>query len=512
MTAHDSTNPVTSLPLTAIAPPEHRFVDAYPRRCPDPECNSVAYCVSLHRDRRQYACAMCAKPVDRDSMIRCPRCLGAAYITHDGAIHCAKSHTCKPVLPPYQEPNAEWESTVDFATMHDFTHALKAKTYWRGEGPLGGLALRYGYYEETRGEFVPGSGDAEWEAIRADNLKRIVEMTDALDEFGKVVLHDKSIKKTGTSWHREIGAAMAFVLFNSIVTRGGQYKTNSEQVRLGIRRATPFSGYRHALCTAVGLENPEAVSNGRGSGSLAYVSDNTYTHGLPGGILFQGEGMSVNPSRNGASVNTTSKYTGEDDALACIEAARIGGLWSRVEYGADGTVALNEHGCSKVARCDGGRLLTPVELELLRLCDAGESIPIGKNKDEKETRRLKVGEAVKWLKATDARRKAFPEARHLLERDAKTMLSRARRAVIEAMQAWQMIPVVVREPNKSRAQGAHVAGGWAGVVGEGSAKDGNVNTNDATRVRVEFDPGAGGWNDYSDTNVTDDIGDEGDSQ
>ncbi len=489
MTAHSITIPSTSLPLTAIEPPEHAFVNKYPRRCPDPECNSVAYCVSLNRHRRQYVCAVCAKIVDRDSMIRCPMCLGAAYVDHGGAVHCARSQSCKPILPPFQEPNAEWESTVDFATMHDFAQALKAKTYWRGEGPLGGLALRFGYYEETRGEFVPGSGDAEWEAIRTDNLNRIVEMTNALDEFGAVVLRDKSIKKTGTSWYREVGAAMAFVLFNAIVTRGGQYKDdNLEHVRLGLRRLTPFSGYRHALCTAVGLENPDALSNGKGAGSLAYVSDNKFTHSLPGGVLMQREGMAVNPSRNGANVSTTSKYTGEDDALACITSARIGGLWAPVEYGPDGTVAVDEHGKSKVARCDGGRALTAVELELLRLCDAGETIPIGKNKDEKETRRLKVGEAIRWLKATDARRKNFPEARHLLERDARTMVSRARRAVIDAMVAWQMIPVTVREPRKGKTRG--VADGDGDVL--------SIDRGDATRVRLDFDPNAGGWNDDTD--------------
>lgn len=513
MTAPVEQPRATSLPLTAIEVPEHRFVDAYPRRCPDPECNSVAYCVSLHRDRRQYVCAMCAKPVNRDSMIRCSRCLGTAYVDKDGSVRCASSHSCKPILAPFQEPNATWESTVDFATMHDFAHALKAKAYWRGEGPLGGLALRFGYYEETRGEFVPGSGDEEWEAIRAGNLARIVEMTETIDEFGKAVLRDKSIKKTGTSWHREIGAAMCFVLFNSIVTRGGQYKSNDDLVRLGIRRSTPFSGYRHALCTAVGMENPDAVATGRGAGSLAYASDNTYTHGLPGGILFQSEGMSVNPSRNGASVKTTSKYTGEDDTLACIEASRIGGLWSPVEYGLDGTVALDPTtGKTKIARCDGGRPLTDVEFELLRLCDAGESIAIGKNKDEVETRRLKVGEALRWLKATDARRKRFPDARHLLERDARTMLSRARHAVVTAMVAWQMIPVPVREAKGSKKQGANMAGGWA-VVHAGKNGSGNSDsadgsdassTSEATRVRMEFDPCAGGWSD----DLNDDTGSE----
>jgi hypothetical protein len=474
----------TSLPATAIEPPEHPFVNSFPRRCPDPDCNAVAFCASVSREHRSYVCAMCAKHVPRDGMIRCPRCMGAAFVDRDGSVYCGARRPCPTIVSYLRDPVPAWEAAIQSATASHTPEEWgleNVATWTRYSGPSG-LARRFGYYEETRGEFVPGTDDAAWDEIHQDNIRRIDEMTSAIDDFGAVVLADNAIKSTGTSWVREFGGAMAVLLCNAIVTRGGQYKGNDELVRTGIRRTTPFSGYRHALCTAVGLENPESMSNGRGAGSLAYVSDNTYTHGLPGGILMQTEGMSVNPSRNGANANTTSRYTGEDDSAACVTSARIGGLWSAVEYGLDGTVAMKD-GTAKIARCDGGRALTAVEFELLRLCDAGETVPVGKGKKDKETRKLKVSEALWWMKATEERRARLPEARHLMDRDAKTMLTRARRAVIEAMEAWQMIPRQATDMKRKKSANA----------GHADAAD---------RVRMPFDPGGGGWSDVAEEVVS----------
>lgn len=431
------------MPTQPLFPiPDHLFVNDSPRRCTDAACcgtsdgAAVAYRVPSLGHRAVFACAACGVLVERDTRVVCPSCGGPTRIDAHDRLVCNRGR-CRPIVLPTEddEPVCAWESAFDpeaNAAMPEEWGLGGADTFARYHG--GGLALRFG--REHRGEHVDGSDDITLEALRVESAERIVQMTAAIDTFGEAVQADPLITKGGTTWFIVFGGAMALLLVNAIVRRGGDYEGITDLAHLRVQRTTPFAGYRHALGAACGYAHPEATSNGRGAGPLAYASDNPFLHGLPGGILMQEDGMSVNPSRNGASASTTSRYSGEDDVIACLAAARIGGLWSAVVYRDDGTVERPAV-CSEVGAFV--RPLTATERKLLELVDVGAMVPVARGCKELEHRRLKVGEALTWLRGP-TQRDRYPDARHLLERDAKAMLGKARRAVREAMHAWRMIP------------------------------------------------------------------------
>jgi hypothetical protein len=414
--------------------PEHRFANLRPRRCQDPDCGAVGYRgpKDRHHPLGRFLCAGCQRDVPRNGLRPCPMCGGRANVDQDrNELWCFGG--CEPIELPWKDAPAAWEHAVreDLETGRN--------RYDRYSGPSE-IERRFGH-EDHRGKHLQGADDFAIETAHQLAIERIDEMTKALDAYGQAVQRDPSVLKAGPSWFRDFGGPACLVLVNAILARGGAYKGAVDFANIRPARTTPFAGYRHAVSYCWGDPEYQRVADHRDSLSspMGRLSSNFYTTSLPQGMQF--DTVVAKPSRNGAALPRPDRYQGEDDVGTCIRAARIGGEWQPVQYRADGTV-------DTPARCKGGRPLTATELELLRLCDVGQAMPCPGDRNETEFRRLKVGEALACMRRCRA---DYPDARHMLEADAKALLKAARLAVREALLAWQAIPL--EEPRKPR-QGA----------------------------------------------------------
>lgn len=353
----------------------------------------------------------------------------------------------------------------------------------------GGLRAQWGEPDDD-GREQQSQGGAEYEAARLENLLRMVEMTDALDAFAAAIVavptnHKTDKGKPSTAlfacyiaaqherravtgypygdpamaiaaaqhhrdaldafaredhweWLHTFGGAICRALVNAIVGRGGSYQGTNELLSYAEAHETAFGSYRASLWWAF-----YGPVKGLGEGSpMAGLGNAGYTHGLPGGILMQEEGISLHPSRNAsAGARNVNAIHLDRDVWACIGSARIGGIWDRADPERPDAARL----------CGGGRAVTTWEMELVRLCDVGCEVAVSKGKRDTDWRRLTVVEAVARVRAEAVSREksgqsTWGRARHLTAEEAKTALTRARRALTDALVAWRMIPLRTVEP------------------------------------------------------------------
>ena len=223
--------------------------------------------------------------------------------------------------------------------------------------------------------------------------------------------------------------ALALLAVNALRARGVEYLGSTEQVRARLQRPQPFSGYRHALAAAFGM-----VDHGESSpiphGAVAL-------HALPQGMVF-GK-IACRPSRS-YSAHAREPDTGAADVAAAILAARVGAR----TYSDGGRV-----------RHEPGRPLTDLELELVRLVDAGlvrdRAQTAGKGRRTKVSvlaiEPLHPREALAWLRA--AGRPGVPRT----EREARILLANARRAIRRVLEARGLIPGIAAESALDEAAG-----------------------------------------------------------
>lgn len=209
--------------------------------------------------------------------------------------------------------------------------------------------------------------------------------------------------------------ALALLAVNALRARGVEYEGSTEQVRARTQRSEPFGGYRHALAAAYGLTDPGECS-ALPHGAIA-------THALPQGMVL-GK-IACHPSRS-YSARAREPDTGADDVWAAIRDARVG------------TRTYSEGG--KVRHAPG-RPLTELELELVRLVDAGQLHPCalvsGQGRRSRVTR-LAI-EPLHPREALAALRVAGFEGVPT-EHEAKLLLVRARHAIKRVLEDRGLIP------------------------------------------------------------------------
>lgn len=343
----------------------------------------------------------------------------------------------------------------------------------------GGLQTRWGKPDDA-GRETTSEGGAAYEAERIENVVRIADMVNALDAFSTAVKADPSPGKRGhhalkpstclvqcvvaamredhheidAAEHRakaiaafmaeqrwemlhEVGGTACKILVNAILARGGSYAGADEVLSYAEHHATSFGSYRAALWFA--FYTP--VRNIGDGSPLAGMGSAEYTHTLQRGVQLESGKLTANPTRNGrADARNVVSLHLDHDVWACIAAARIGGQWSRKDP--------DKPEAPRV--CDGGRVLTAWERELVRLCDVGVEVAKGE-----DWRRLAVVEAVARIRREASQRRddaAWGTARHLSLDAAKVALSRARRALTDALVAWEMIPLRIATKKKQREE------------------------------------------------------------
>ena len=346
-----------------------------------------------------------------------------------------------------------------------------------GEGG-GGLVARWGSVDDPGRETTSEAG-AQYEHERLTNLSRIADMKDALNAFSATVQSDPKFDPNRTNaaaasliglvavatmqddtterraaidrfyaeqhweWISVLGGAACRVLVNAIVRRGGSYEGTAELLSYAEIHDTEFGSYRHALWWAFYVS-----TNALGEGSpLAGLGSAEYEHALPSGINLSQDVPTIHPTRNRSSTARNEyQRTRKRDVWACIGAARIGGLWER----RDPTEP------DRPLMCEGGRRVTAWELELVKLCDVGTEVESATRQRGKSAqpdydwRRLSIPEAVQRVQQLAREERDDPSwagARHLRDEDARASLTKARRAITDALVAWDMIPP--REPKRA---------------------------------------------------------------
>lgn len=467
------------------------------RRCP--HCSSVA---AQANGERLYVCAdvdacgVTFRPHDT----RCPRCHGIATL-EEGALLCRGA--CQPLSLPTVDPRAGWEMAAaealdaTYERMWGDPWAVAAfhDVAWDSySGPVSRLQQRWGApawgrdretgrqgWWEPQGREVMSEEGAKLARVHAANVQRIAEMSDALRAFGEAVQADTGIRLRGgtrtespamlpcvvaalpmvvpsrlasvgttairafwrddtcRSWMvREVGAAIVIELHRAIVQRGGSFEDISDMLRhLGGAREQPFAHYKHAVAFWCGDHGTTVL--GWGGSSLAHAGGAEPTHGLPGGMRIDEMAVSPSHASSGAARNV-GVWTMVQDVTACIGAARAGGEWTPPD----------PDKADRAATCAGGRRLAPWELELVRLCDFGVEVASTKTKGgtgaASEWRKLAVTEAVERVRAEAVAGAggtgdpAWGPARHLTTMAAKDALRAARRAIQDALEAWQLTP------------------------------------------------------------------------
>ena len=465
------------------------------RRCP--RCASVA---PRHLGEGAYVCAdPDCRHLFRPSL-RCPRCLGVVEVDHS-AVRCVAG--CAPVGLPAQEPRGGWE--VARADMLNATYDAMWGDPWGLDGmhhgvawdrysaPASALQARWGSPDDDGRETLSTEGAALAQA-HSDDARRVGEMSDVLREFAAAVTADDGLKLRGAPtrealalgpcvvaamvraerppqvtdayatdlaaqgvglmWEdpacrsyliREVGAAAIIELHKCIVARGGSFAGISDVLRqLGGPRETPFAGYRHAVAFWCGDHGSTTLGGGS---PLAGLGGATALFNIPCGPRF--DEIAVKPTRNGGgSARNAGTWTMARDVEACVEAARVGGRWhADIDEGEDATKATAWF-------CTGGRPLAQWELALVQLCDFGTEVTIkgGRGeKDQREWRKLAVVEAVDRVRELAAQRRTDAQwgpARHLTTQQGKDALRLARRAIQDALEAWEMVPA--REPLQTK--------------------------------------------------------------
>ncbi len=436
-------------------------------RCPDPACRGVGRLVGRdRRERRIYACSACGRQAERPTKHPCVSC-GAELTTVNGHFGCAPCAATKsrPTVPEY--PPSAWEAALSTghrarspeyleacgvaapqtwaAYPRDFAGRRASKLYQRFGLDLdadGEEVTRENDHDERFVRHVNGTDDevlAEGQFFRRQRLATLERTIWLIADHGKAIPevpkraprgYYKPLCRAVLAAYKQALLELSADVLDAIIARGGSFAGLTEGVRVRVERTTPFAGYRAALRASLGMQHPEAESPGRGAGSLGRSAATEYKHGLPSGMQF-GNKMAVNPSKNGASAASTSRGTSADDAVTCLRAARVGGTWLRAKFADDGQILTP-------AVCYGGRPLTPLELRLLELGDLGAWAGAGL---DLEWQKLKLSDALRRIQhAREGGAYVFPEARHLLAPAAKAMLAAARGAVIDAFEAWGLIP------------------------------------------------------------------------
>lgn len=251
---------------------------------------------------------------------------------------------------------------------------------------------------------------------------------------------------------RTVGAALCIELHRCLVLRGGTFAVTTQDGRtegideflhqVGTVRTTPFSGMRHALSfwagdhgsTQIGVSNPYASLGGA---EAKYATRR--------GVVF-GE-MAVHASRSSSgSARNVGTLQLLDDVTRCVAAARIGGTW-----------AIPDPAKPEAKACVGGRELRKWEHDLMVYCLLGAEV------EPRESRRLTVVEAVDRIRtehaaaARNRQRGAAQEqtdGRHLTVEQAKAVMPKIRRAMLDALVAWDLIELRKDPPRKKRHEDA----------------------------------------------------------
>lgn len=423
-------------------------VPSLTRRCP--ECSAIAV-----RTERGYVCAdpLCARPVglpirgpfnDRRYLLACPRCLAPAGYDRQGALVCTNPTGAHRVPVPRQEPPSGWEGCFTEEAVRERHPALglAGAPTWDGYGGPSRLETLWG---------KPGDEGRERVSVAGARLMALVDAYDARLEL----LHrlrdriEACAKRLRTGDQRVRGArdlpdrftalvaeasavvqghlmALRILVENDLLRLTGR---SEEAIHARLRRTTPFSGYRHAIAFHHGDHGTLVLGAGSPLAGLSDVEMAPLARGVRLGEI------AVNPSHasSGRARNEAVLHL-HFDVVTAVGRARVGGVWEPPAKDAPPGTPWT---------CHGGRKLTPVEQELLRLCDTDQQVGKGQ---EREVRSLKLPEALERMRHD----RTYAEVRRFGEKDAEQFLRAARRAVIDALVAHGLIPPPVRRPRRAK--------------------------------------------------------------
>ena len=168
------------------------------------------------------------------------------------------------------------------------------------------------------------------------------------------------------------------------------------------------------------------------------------------GVVFGEMAVHASRSSSGSARNVGTLHL-VDDVTRCIAAVRLGGTWWTPDPKKPEAKA-----------CEGGRELRGWEHDMMVYCLLGAKV------DAHESRRLTVVEAVERIRAEHAaaaRRgrgtvdPAETDGRHLTVDQAKVALPKIRRALVDALVAWDLIELRKDTPRKKRREDADAAAG-----------------------------------------------------
>ena len=341
---------------------------------------------------------------------RCPFCRGGNTRWESGALECAD---CTGRVPARRESLPAWETDPRLSGDWD------------------------AYSRPGRLDAWLDARDRALDADARENLARIQQLAAAVRALRAHVQRRNTLAAAGGArrrprptlprrlmpWVRWCGVVWDAVLAwtgleleNARLRRGGLHE---DIVTPSVARTTPFAGYRHAIAVAFGGEGLGEI----GAGGLTLGGAESL-FSLPRGVVLGS--MAVAPTRTSSgSARGVDRIVASVDVWNAITAARVD---RRVDT--SGRVI------------DRGRGLATAELRLLELVDYGATRARAFRQNRSvvpAVEPLTVRDALERLRRRDGA--ALPTTEH----EAKLLIGRARRAILEVLVERGLVPPRRRE-------------------------------------------------------------------